>query len=76
MSEGMCDCELGHNGMGMVLRECDCPAFRSPAVSDERDGDREHMLEAMRTALVSLEQGDDPALAQRYLRTCLRKFGR
>lgn len=22
----MCDCELSHNGLGMVGRECDCPA--------------------------------------------------
>lgn len=20
----MCDCELGHNGLGMAIRECDC----------------------------------------------------
>jgi hypothetical protein len=22
----ICDCELSHNGLGMVGRECDCPA--------------------------------------------------
>lgn len=22
----LCDCELGHNGLGMAIRECDCPA--------------------------------------------------
>lgn len=20
----LCDCELGHNGLGMAIRECDC----------------------------------------------------
>lgn len=23
---GVCDCELGHNGLGLSGRECDCPA--------------------------------------------------
>jgi hypothetical protein len=30
----MCDCERGHNGLGMVVRECDCgpdePPFDDP----------------------------------------------
>jgi hypothetical protein len=43
---------------------------------NERGAEIERMLEVMRTALVCLEQGDDPVLAQRYLRACLRKFGR
>jgi len=24
--KNLCDCELSHNGLGMVGRECDCPA--------------------------------------------------
>lgn len=37
----MCDCELSHNGVGMVGRECDCPAGTTgdvPSVSAAIDG--------------------------------------
>jgi hypothetical protein len=36
----------------------------------------EQMLVAMRLALDSLTDDNDPASAEEYLRTCLRKFGR
>jgi hypothetical protein len=25
-----CDCELGHNGLGMAIRKCDCPERKRP----------------------------------------------
>lgn len=28
----MCDCERGHNGLGLAIRECDCRADQKPAV--------------------------------------------
>ena len=30
----LCDCELSHNGMGMMGRECDCPAGNAPSIPD------------------------------------------
>jgi hypothetical protein len=44
--------------------------------ANERGADMEHMLEVMRFALDSLVDDNDSALAAKYLRTCLRKFGR
>lgn len=35
---GLCDCELSHNGFGMVGRECDCPAGRTIRVLCEACG--------------------------------------
>ena len=32
----MCDCELGHNGLGMAIRECDCDE-RKAAMADQPD---------------------------------------
>ena len=30
----ICDCELAHNGMGMMGRECDCPAGYPQRIKD------------------------------------------
>lgn len=31
----MCDCELGHNGLGIMGRECDCPANATLSADSE-----------------------------------------
>ncbi len=30
----MCDCELSHNGLGMMIRECDCDERKAAAMAD------------------------------------------
>lgn len=57
--------------VGLASRE----AFLTKRV-EECGADMEHMLEVMGAALDALEDDNDAASAEAYLRTCLRKFNR
>lgn len=43
---GLCDCELSHNGLGMVGRECDCQAGRTIRVLCESCGGEGRILKS------------------------------
>ncbi|MDI1266812.1 MAG: hypothetical protein PS018_26465 [bacterium] len=50
----ICDCELGHNGMGIMGRECDCPAG-NPTVHSVSDVDIVEAIASLELAVEWLE---------------------
>jgi hypothetical protein len=71
---GLCDCERGHNGCGMVGRLCDCqPAVTAPTVAEIAG----KLTKAQREALLAARQtilGDDWRLMRGLLVTATKLF--
>lgn len=69
MPNNLCDCELSHNGLGIVGRECDCPASNKP----QCDNANARLLDAAENLIIAIGMNWDLEGVKEVLRVELAK---